>query len=61
MKKQSDQVLAAVPSVDRILRLSDVKPLLDRFGRELVTDAVRQVTSDLRAVLAANKGSEGLT
>ena len=56
MEKPIDQARAAVPSVDKILRLDGTQDLLDRFGRELVTDAVRQITADLRGLLADDEG-----
>jgi len=57
MEKPIDQARAAVPSVDKILRLEGTQNLLDRFGRELVTDIVRQVTADLRGLLAVDEGA----
>ena len=59
MDKPTKSSRAAVPSVDKVLRLETLRPLLDRFGRDLVTDAVRRVTTDMRALLAAGSDGEG--
>jgi L-seryl-tRNA(Ser) seleniumtransferase len=52
MDKSAKLGRAAVPSVDKVLRLAAVRPLLDRFGSDLVTDAVRRVTAEARESLA---------
>jgi L-seryl-tRNA(Ser) seleniumtransferase len=41
--------LAALPSVDRVLRGDDMQALLAQYGRPAVTDAVRHVLAALRA------------
>jgi len=41
--------LAALPSVDRLLRGDDMQALLAQYGRPAVTDAVRHVLAELRA------------
>jgi L-seryl-tRNA(Ser) seleniumtransferase len=46
--------LAALPSVDRLLRLGDMQALLLQYGRSAVTDAVRQVLAELRAAKQVN-------
>ncbi|MEO8004522.1 MAG: L-seryl-tRNA(Sec) selenium transferase, partial [Betaproteobacteria bacterium] len=44
----------AIPSVDRLLKLDVVAPLIARHGRTLVVDAVRAVLAGQRASLAAS-------
>jgi L-seryl-tRNA(Ser) seleniumtransferase len=44
--------LRALPSVDRLLRDPRLATLLDRYGRPMVTDAIRQVLSEARAEIA---------
>ena len=44
---------AAVPSVDRVLRLARLEALIARHGRPLATEATRAVLARLRARLAA--------
>ena len=41
-----------LPSVDRVLRLPDLAPLIERHGRVLVLEAVRSVLAELRAETA---------
>ncbi len=48
--------LAALPSVDRLLRDPACQPLIASVGRALTTDAVRQVVDDARAALAGGAG-----
>ena len=43
---------AAVPSVDRVLRLARLEPLIGGHGRALVTEAARAVLAELRDRLA---------
>lgn len=47
-----------IPSVDRLLREAD--PLLERYPRHLVTDALRAATASLRADPDAPAGLEGI-
>ncbi len=47
---------AALPSVDRILGLPDVRRLIDRHGRTLVTETARTVLAALRADLGTTGG-----
>jgi L-seryl-tRNA(Ser) seleniumtransferase len=42
---------AALPSVERLLRGDEVQPLITRFGRPAVTEALRRVLSELRTAL----------
>ncbi len=49
---------AAVPSVDRVLNLSPIRLLIDQYGSDLVTDAVRDVLSGLRSELFEQADSE---
>ncbi|MDX1485088.1 MAG: L-seryl-tRNA(Sec) selenium transferase [Alphaproteobacteria bacterium] len=48
---------AALPSVDRVLRLPALKALIEAHGRAEVTDAVRAVLADLRAAIGAEAGA----
>ena len=41
--------LAALPSVDRLLRQAESQALIARHGRPAVTEAIRAVLADLRA------------
>ena len=43
---------ADIPSLDRLLNAAPVEPLVDRHGRGLVADVLRECISDLRARLA---------
>ncbi|HIF08817.1 MAG TPA: hypothetical protein EYQ81_02535 [Sneathiellales bacterium] len=56
-----DQSRAGVPSVDKLLRLDGLRPLLDRFGRELVTNAVRLITAEIRAQLADKESIDAVS
>jgi len=47
--------LAALPSVDRLLRHADTEPLIHQSGRTVVTDAIRHVLAAARANLAASR------
>jgi L-seryl-tRNA(Ser) seleniumtransferase len=58
MNTSTDQSRAAVPSVDKVMRMAGVPDLCDRYGRALVLDAVRHVTGDLRALLATDGVAE---
>jgi L-seryl-tRNA(Ser) seleniumtransferase len=51
---------AAIPSVDRVLRLAPVSALIEAHGRPAVTGAVRVALSELREALAdgGNKSGE---
>ena len=53
MSNRPGPALAAVPSVDRLLRLPAVEALAAAFGRDLVTGAVRAELAALRADLEA--------
>ena len=46
--------LAALPSVERLLRCRDAERLIAEFGRSAVTASIRGVLGDLRARLSAN-------
>jgi L-seryl-tRNA(Ser) seleniumtransferase len=56
-----DQSRAGVPSVDKLLRLDGLRPLLDRFGHELVTNAVRLITAEIRAQLADKESIDAVS
>lgn len=47
----SKAALASIPSVDTILRFTPVVALIEAYGRDLVTDATREVLSDIRKSL----------
>src|SRR5918994_7665981 len=44
--------LAALPSVDRLLRQREIEPLIAAHGRRAVTEAIRAVLAELRATRA---------
>ena len=46
---------ADIPSVDRLLRLPGVQPLLDQYGRAAATTAVRRLLDTLRAQAVAGQ------
>jgi L-seryl-tRNA(Ser) seleniumtransferase len=50
---------AALPSVERLLRSAAAEALIDKFGRPLVTGAIRDVLGELRALLAAGRTTHG--
>ena len=45
---QTSSGRAAIPSVDRVLNLASIRSLIDQYGRDLVTDAVRDELNGLR-------------
>lgn len=47
--------LRDLPSVDRLLQQADETNLLNRFGRDLVTEAIRTELAEMRALLQADK------
>ncbi len=53
--------LAALPSVERILRSPATDPLITGFGRPAVTAAIRGVIGELRARLGANGAAPPLS
>ncbi len=53
--KQTQFLKARVPSVDAVLRLPDVAALVETYGRQLTTEAVRTLIDETRARL----GDEG--
>ena len=55
MPKPKDSARAAVPSVDRLLRLPAMEKLVAAHGRALATEATRVALADLRAALARPK------
>jgi len=50
---------AMLPSVERLLRSAPAEALGEKFGRPLVTDAIRAVLGELRALLAAGRATHG--
>jgi L-seryl-tRNA(Ser) seleniumtransferase len=62
MPPQSDtSPLAALPSVDRLLRCGEAEELIAGFGRSAVTASIRRTLSDLRAALSVNGKFEPVT
>ena len=58
MSKKSDlknNLLRALPSIDRILLLPAIQPLLQRYNREYVLGCCRDLLDDLRAAARAGK------
>ena len=53
--------LASLPSVDRVLRSDEAHGLIRERGRTLVTDAIRQVLSEMRADIAVGNGTPDLS
>ena len=58
MSAQGPPPRGAIPSVDRLLRHDGTEPLIAAFGRPAVTEAIRDVLSDLRESVLTN-GSSG--
>jgi L-seryl-tRNA(Ser) seleniumtransferase len=54
MANQAASPQAAIPSVDRLLRAADAAALIEAFGRQAVTEAVRDELAALRRRLAAD-------
>jgi len=46
---------ATLPSVDRLIRSAAIRPMIDRHGRRLVTEVVREVLDVFRTSLARNE------
>ena len=59
MAEPATSNLAALPSVERVLSGAIAAPLIARFGRPAVTDAVRAALAELRVELAAGKRADG--
>lgn len=57
MSKKSSSPLAALPSVDRLLKADATAPLIDEYGRHAVTEAVRETLADVRVRLAKTPGT----
>jgi L-seryl-tRNA(Ser) seleniumtransferase len=55
MAKSDASARAAIPSVDRILHLPQLQPLIEAHGRELVVDATRTALGALRAELSEGR------
>jgi L-seryl-tRNA(Ser) seleniumtransferase len=49
MSKQSPERRVALPAVDRVLNAPGAAPLIERYGRSLVVDTVRQTLAAYRA------------
>ena len=54
MTDSTASLLSSIPSVDKLLRSPDAETLIDSFGRQPVTNAVR----DDLAALAASSGQK---
>jgi len=57
VKKPEESRLRSIPSVDSLLRLPGIQPLVARHGHGLVAEAVREVVEGMRD--AARSGGEG--
>ena len=51
MPDKSISLHAALPSVDRVIRLAALRPMIDRYGRVMVTEVVREVLAEFRISL----------
>lgn len=58
MTDPTASLLSSIPSVDKLLRTSDAKTLIDSFGRQPVTNAVRNDLATLRQALAKKNNVE---
>jgi L-seryl-tRNA(Ser) seleniumtransferase len=56
VSKDEAPSLAAVPSVERLLRLPQADRLVAEHGRQAVTDFIRSTLADIRAALRADGG-----
>ena len=54
MTDSTATLLSSIPSVDRLLRTENAKTLIDSFGRQPVTNAVRDDLAQLRQSIARN-------
>jgi L-seryl-tRNA(Ser) seleniumtransferase len=59
MTDPTASLLSYIPSVDKLLRTPDAKTLIDSFGRQPVTNAVRNDLATLRQALAKKDNVEG--
>jgi len=55
------RLLAAIPSVDRLLGADWVKPLLERYSRSFVVASLRAGCDELRAEIRAGRFENGAT
>ena len=58
MVDTSKEHLQVVPSIDQLLRLDEVAPLLDEYGHDLVVESLRFAAAELRAALIDNVASD---
>ena len=58
MPDVSKDSLQAVPSIDQLLRLDEIAPLLDEYGHDLVVESLRYAAAELRAVLISDHASD---
>ncbi|MEK9679726.1 MAG: L-seryl-tRNA(Sec) selenium transferase [Rhodospirillaceae bacterium] len=54
MAKNSQSLQSSIPSVDKLLRLDAAQPLLDEYGHQMCTEALRQVIDETRRARADN-------
>jgi L-seryl-tRNA(Ser) seleniumtransferase len=52
MSGENTSLHAALPSVDRVIRFAALRPMIERYGRVLVTEAVREVLAEFRTGLS---------
>jgi L-seryl-tRNA(Ser) seleniumtransferase len=60
LQKESDARLRAIPSVDELLLQPRLVALAEKSGREMVTQAVRQILAAFRARLKAEPSQSGM-
>ncbi len=58
-KSRASRVLRRIPAVDSILRREDVRRLMEKHGRGLVTEAVREAVETVRRDLAGSSERAG--
>ena len=56
----SKDILRQLPSVDHMLMTEEAEGLIEKYGREMVVHAARQVIDELRSeILKAERESQG--
>jgi L-seryl-tRNA(Ser) seleniumtransferase len=58
MDKHNEQLLRKLPSVDILLKNTELESLLVEVGRKVVTDSIRQAVNEVRELLIAQSESE---
>jgi L-seryl-tRNA(Ser) seleniumtransferase len=57
MTDGSKDHLQTLPSIDQLLRMDVVRPLLEQYGHDLLTESLRAVTAEVRSALAGDVDS----